>query len=280
MSTVKESSTVRAEQLLCSQSQVISGDFMKEFHEGETLASDEGVDFSQFQARYVDIIPTSWNVVSLSLSDSGDELRVSKIRAHQTPFILTLPLSRHNSRDSEEAIFGFEEGKAELKEIIDLANYSTHDTQDLSRKGAKKKWWEARAALDDRLKDLLINIENIWFGGFRGIFAQNLPSPKLLSRFQASFYNILDKHLPSRQKSGKGPQNGGIRLDPRVLELFVGLGSPGEVEDLDEPLTDLLYFVVDILQFHGECNAYDEIDFDSVSHSIMSLSLYTLTNCR
>ena len=55
-----------------------------------------------------------------------------------------------------------------------------------------------------------------------------------------------------------------MTLDQRVLELFIGLGSPGEAEDLEEPLMDLLYFVVDILQFHGERNAYDEIDFDSV----------------
>jgi separase len=29
-----------------------------------------------------------------------------------------------------------------------------------------------------------------------------------------------------------------------------------------DTLMDLLYFVVDILQFQGERNAYDEIDFD------------------
>ena len=58
-----------------------------------------------------------------------------------------------------------------------------------------------------------------------------------------------------------------MALDLRVLELFVGLGNPSDSNDLDEPLMDLLYFVVDILQFNGERNAYDEIDFDSVSQS-------------
>jgi len=54
-------------------------------------------------------------------------------------------------------------------------------------------------------------------------------------------------------------------LDSRILDLFIGLGDASEEDcDLAEPLTDLLYFVVDVLQFHGELNAYAEIDFDSI----------------
>jgi separase len=49
------------------------------------------------------------------------------------------------------------------------------------------------------------------------------------------------------------------------LDLFIGLGDPTDPDvDFDEALNDLLYFVVDILQFHGERNAYDEIDFDGM----------------
>ena len=217
-----------------------------------------------FQSDYLDIIPSTWTAISISLSENLNELQFSKLRSGQTPFILSIPLNRHNSRDADEDVFTFSQGKSELVEIIDLANYSTHDTIDMSRRGAKTEWWEARSALDSRLKDLLENIENIWLGGFRGIFCQDQPRPNLLSRFQKSFYNILERHLPSRQKGSKAAKVGRVTLDQRVLELFIGLGSPGEAEDLEEPLMDLLYFVVDILQFHGERNAYDEIDFDSV----------------
>lgn len=91
-----------------------------------------------------------------------------------------------------------------------------------------------------------------------------MQDPDLLSRFQQSFQNILDKHLPSRQKSGRGTQASRVNLDLQVLELFVGLGCPSETNEVDEALMDLLYFVVDVLQFNGERNAYDEIDFDSV----------------
>ena len=241
------------------------------------------LELSTFQAEYIDIIPQDWNVVSMTLSQERDEILVSKIRSGQTPFLLRLPLNRHNSIDHDEETFGYDQGKAELQDIISLANISTHSAQDLSHKGAKTEWWEGRARLDARLKDLLTNMETIWFGGFKAIFSQKAQSPALLSRFQQSLQKILDKHLPSRQKSGRGGQSSRVALDLHVLELFIGLGNPSDSNDLDEPLMDLMYFVVDILQFNGERNAYDEVDFDSVSYSTTlyaRLELRLLTSYR
>lgn len=216
----------------------------------------------QFQRDYVDIIPDSWTALSLSLNEEQDELYITRYHANQSPFILRLPMSRHKSRDVDEEVFGFEQGKAELMEIIELSNFSTHDARDMSAKGAKSEWWAEREALDARLHDLLVNIENTWLGGFRGIFSQHHRQPNLLARFQKSFQNILNRHLPSRQ--GRGQQKK-VNLEPRILELFIGLGdATNENLDLDEPLMDLIYFIVDILQFNGEPNAYDEIDFDSI----------------
>ena len=225
----------------------------------------DNLEISTFQEEYIDIIPQHWNVVSMTLSQERDEMLVSKLRSGQTPFIIRLPLNRHNSLDQDDEVFGYDEGRAELRDIVSLGNSSAHSAQDLSRKGAKTEWWETRATLDARLKDLLTNMESIWLGGFKAIFSQTAQSPALLSRFQQSLQNILDKHLPSRQKAGRGGQSNRVALDLRVLELFVGLGNPSDSNDLDEPLMDILYFVVDILQFNGERNAYDEIDFDSVS---------------
>jgi separase len=219
---------------------------------------------SQFQNEYVEIIPETWTAISLSLNEERDELYITRYHAGQSPFILRLPMARHKSRDMDEDVFGFEDGKSELMEIIELSNFSTHDARDMNAKGAKTEWWAEREALDNRLRDLLVNIENIWLGGFRGIFSQHVRRPNLLARFQKSFQNVLNRHLPSRQ--GRGQQKK-ISLEPRILELFIGLGdATNEQLDLDEPLMDLVYFVVDILQFSGERNAYDEIDFDSVRH--------------
>jgi separase len=167
--------------------------------------------------------------------------------------------------DADEEVFGFEQGQSELLEIINLANESAHDAHGRTGREAKAAWWEEREALDARLRDLLENIEKVWLGGFTGIFSQHARRPELLARFQKSFQNILDKHLPSRQKTGKRNTGPRITLDSRILELFIGLGDALDEDcDFSEPLTDLLYFVVDVLQFHGELNAYAEIDFDSI----------------
>ena len=231
---------------------------------GTSDGEPENLNFQLFHENYIDIIPASWSVISISLSANHKELCLSKLRSKQAPFILTIPLNRQNPHDGDQDSFGYVEGKAALVEIIDLANRTTDSANVPSGKGGKKKWWEQRIALDARLKELLENIEETWLGGFRGLFAQGFPQYDLLSRFQQSFYRILDKHLPSRRKSGKSVKAGHIALDSRVLELFVGLGNPNDSGDLDEAVIDLLYFVVDILQFQGERNAYDEIDFDVV----------------
>ncbi|KAJ9643514.1 separin protein [Coniosporium tulheliwenetii] len=224
-----------------------------------------GVPSTSFQRDYIDIVPTNWAAISISLSEAGSDLYVTRYQASQTPFILRLPMARQSSQlMDDEDVFDFAAGKTELHEIIELSDFSTHSQRDMSVKGAKTEWWAEREALDNRLKELLVNIENIWLGGFRGIFSQHTRWPDLLSRFQKSFQNILNKHLPSR-KGNRGQQKR-LNLDSRVLELFVGLGdASNEDVDLDEPIMDLLYFVVDILQFSGERNAYDEIDFDSIA---------------
>ena len=206
----------------------------------------------------------NWCAVSISLKENCDELYLARYDTKQSPFLLRLPLGRHASRDLEEDAFGFKDAKSELLEIIQLSTFSTRKARDLSSKGAKRAWWTEREALDRRLQGLLENIENIWLGGFRGIFSQHMRRPDLLARLQKSLESILNRNLPSRQKANRKSMKN-IVLDPRIIELFVGLGDPNDENlDLDEPLMDLLYHLVDILQFNGERNAIDEIDFDTV----------------
>lgn len=223
-------------------------------------------DISNFQRSYVESIPASWSVISVSVSDSQHDLCITKFQAGHSPFILRLPLERANSRDGDADIFNFEHGKEELLEIIKLANESSHSARDYTARGESSVWWAERESLDERLKELLATIESTWLGGFRGIFSQHQHRPELLARFQKNFQLMLDSYLPSRNGRKKAAGAAGpVTLDPRILDLFIGLGDATDLDcDFDEALVDLLYFVVDILQFHGERNAYDEIDFDAM----------------
>lgn len=214
-------------------------------------------EFSNFQSDYVDIIPKKWAAVSVSLSESREELYLSRFQAGQSQLMVRLPLTRHNSRDDYEARWEYESVLEELNEIVNGANVSAHNARDMTSKGARSEWWNQRESLDTQLRDLLSVIEYHWLGGFKGIFCQYALHKEYMAKFKSAFDKILAKHLPSRQnKRAKR-----VNIDYRILELFIGLGRPDE-QDLEEALVDLIYFVVDILQFHGEGNAYDEVDFD------------------
>jgi separase len=219
-----------------------------------------------FQSRFIDIIPDSWTVISLNLSESKDDLYITRYKSNQTPFNLRLPL-KCRSHSLDEEVFGYEEGRAELFEIIEQSNQTARVAATLSPDDSKAKgdWWAEREELDCRLEELLLNIERIWLGGFRGAFASQERQPLLMERFEKALLASLSRHLPSRR--GKGGQKKPINLDRRVFELFTGLGEPKDGqddEDFEESLADLLHFIVDTLQFNGEANAYDEIDFDSM----------------
>ena len=224
-------------------------------------------DLAKFQKTYIEVIPKNWSVISISLGNNQEDLCITKLEAGHSPFILRLPLERANSRDADAEIFNFEHGRKELMDIISQANETSHSARNFSAKGERNAWWAEREALDSRLRELLETIECTWLGGFRGMFSQHQRRPDLLARFQKNFHQMLDGCLPSRTKVGgkKTSKASSISLDPRILDLFIGLGDPSEPDcDFDEALNDLLYFVVDILQFHGERNAYDEIDFDAM----------------
>jgi separase len=217
---------------------------------------------SDFQKEYIDIIPETWTAVSLALNDTRDELYITRYETGMSPFLLRLPLARHASRDMDEEEFSFEDGKRDFDEIIELSDFSTRSAKDMTSREGRQQWWAEREALDTRLHELLINMENIWLGGFKGVFSQHERQPSLLARFRKSLENILNQHLPSRRKKTQSKRP---VLDTRVLDLFIGLGDATDEDlDLDEALMDLIYFVVDILHFNGERNAYDEIDFDAM----------------
>lgn len=219
-------------------------------------------------------LPELWTAISVTLSECQDHLYVVRYRSGQSPFILKLPLNRQNAHDVDEEDhekFAYTDAKAEMIDIIKCSDATVHQARDqpdlMQSKEAKAQWWTEREALDQRLRNLLLNLENLWLGGFKGIFSRQTQHPELLARFQRSFEKILEKHLPSRQRAAKRQhqQPTLVDLDPRIYEIFVGLGDQAdENTDLEEPLTDLLYFVVDVMQFNGEANAYDEIDFDAV----------------
>ncbi|ANB11375.1 Esp1p [Sugiyamaella lignohabitans] len=223
-------------------------------------------------------IPDNWLVVSLNIAPATGNLIVSRYEKERDPFIITLPLNRHSSRDVDEVSFSYNDGLQRLRDIISRSN----DSADISRTSqihtpdAKRAWWHERFEMDKELESLLYESQFCWLGGFRGILDSEVPDKKLAEKFVKDFKQILDRYLPSRANTlrprrgvrsagaaNKGVPQQPVDLSPRVFELFLTLGHPDTLED-PGLLEDLVYFVLDIIQFHGEQNAYDELDIDQL----------------
>lgn len=203
-------------------------------------------------------LPDDWNVISIAICPTSGDLVVCQYAYNQEPFLLRLPLHRHNSRDVDEHPFLFSDGLDELKSII--AESDTMTRSGSSFPGGSEAWWAKRHELDARLKQLLHDAEFCWFGGFLGILGETVGSG--CEAFAKSFNRILTKHLPSRNGTGRRKKGfKPVTIDPRVLSLFLGMGKDDIAPEL---LEDLVYFVLDILQYHGEYNAYDELDTDQI----------------
>jgi separase len=258
----REVASLTADTMLVDKSTAISWPEMRDFRDAELASTNAVVDCTDLQPRLIYALPSSWNVVTIGLSDDSAEILLSKITKAQPPFLLRLPLHRTSSEDLDEESFSFQTARSELLDIIANANLTAHDTKARSDRRGKKDWWTARESLDARLLSLLNNIETLWLGGFRGIFSDERHNEELLSRFSESLSRTLDRQLPSRRKVGVKTESS-LQLHSHVLELFIALGDPDE-GDLDDAITDLLYFVIDIFQFQGERNAYDEVDFDAM----------------
>jgi separase len=258
----REVASIGADILLGKKSTTFGWPETYDFKDAASAYSRCVHDCKDLQQELINTLPPSWNVITIALSGDDSEILISKIRHCQSPFLLRLPLQRTTSEDFDEELLDFDAAKREMLDIIASANLTSHDAKGRSDKQGKKDWWTAREALDARLASLLNNIEALWLGGFRGILSDHYYDEQLLSRFSGSLSRVLDRQLPSRRKVATNEEPR-FELHSHVLELFVALGNPDE-GDLGDAITDLLYFVIDILQFQGERNAYDEIDFDSM----------------
>lgn len=230
----------------------------------------EPTSLEHLQADVIEMMPTTWTTISMSLSDDASHLYITRYETAHSPSLFRLPLKRSTAHDNEEdEAFSFQDAKAELLDIIQCSNATAHmarsNPEAVRSQAAKTRWWSEREALDGRLRDLLLNMENLWIGGFKGLFSTHEHRDELSARFGEAFEKVLDEHLPSRRRTGRRRGDKIVKLHSRVFDLFTGLDTTRDGDDLGEALGDLLYFVVDVLQLNGEANAYDEIDFDSVS---------------
>ncbi|KIP07348.1 hypothetical protein PHLGIDRAFT_30059 [Phlebiopsis gigantea 11061_1 CR5-6] len=207
----------------------------------------------------IDGLPPKWTVVSISVTEDHDTMFVTRQRPGKEPLMFCIPLKeRRENADEDDEFLGFEHAVHELNEIIRLSDEGTRQAQHIKNdRGARQAWWAQRTALDERMKDLLANIEFCWFGAFKTILNEPVKYPEnLLNAFRTQIELAFKRSTPMKDKRQKST----LRLNDALLECFASL-SP---QCRDEELADLVYFILDLYQFHGTPIAAAEVDVDEV----------------
>ncbi|SCW01123.1 LAFE_0D05578g1_1 [Lachancea fermentati] len=211
-----------------------------------------------------------FNVIAIDICDITGDLLLSKMESATNKHVsLRLPLNRQSSRDIDEDSLTFKDALQELNMIIKESNHSTSSevTTSIKSKDQRKQWWKTRYDLDKRMSDLMRKIEESWFSGFKSFFNHQIIPSDVMQKFKGRFQEVLQQNLPTRKQFGNPSMF--LQVDDFILELFLKL-SPSD-PCFVEMMEDLIFFVFDILLFHGEENAYDEIDTSLIHVQIEEL---------
>lgn len=131
-------------------------------HLSDLYQVEHELDDGEFQEKFVDILPANWTVCSLTVDPVHNDVYAVQLRANETPFVVKLPMNRMTNHYTK-----YEDVSIELKEIIQGSDETIHNSHKCTQPDEIEAWWTKRKDLDGRLKQLLENMEQNWFSGFK-----------------------------------------------------------------------------------------------------------------
>ncbi|KAJ7063427.1 cysteine peptidase C50 [Mycena amicta] len=234
-------------------------------------------DISTISASQMAGVPENWTVIHIGVTDDKSTLFVARQYGGDvgtSPLVFCVPL-KGRREDEETAHLTFEDALREFNDIIRLSDEGTRRAIHVKDEpDARAQWWKERTALDVRLRELLENIEYCWLGAFKTILSPraNL-SASAISDLRLQFDKVFHRGLRFQDKNFKAKPTGThkrlpsesqipskVTLDDVLLECLSTL-SP---KCRDEELEDLVFFILDLYQFHGVPVAIAEVDIDQV----------------
>ncbi|KAK7020489.1 cysteine peptidase C50 [Favolaschia claudopus] len=241
-------------------------------------------DISTLSASHMSGLPPNWTVVHMSVTEDKSTLFITRQHggdAQTAPLVFCVPLKGRRDDDEDEHLT-FDDAIREFNDIVRLSDEGTRGAVHVKDDpGARARWWKERTALDTRMRELLENIEFCWLGAFKTILS---PRPNLTAnaiselrvQFDKVFHRALrfqDKKLKTRpagmhkRAASESQIPSKVTLDDVLLECFSTL-SP---KCRDEELEDLVFFILDLYQFHSVPVAIAEVDLDQVVIDLRSV---------
>ncbi|GAA5928121.1 separase [Sporobolomyces koalae] len=204
------------------------------------------------------LLPPNWSAVSLHLTPERDNLIIVRHRRDTDPVLFKLPLDRLARREGEEETLTYDDAITELNDIIATTKVNAANAKFVKSREEREAWWQERQQLDERLKDLLQNIEDVWLGAFKSIFCDaRCHSPEAFSSFRLRIERILKRGIVRAASDKKSTR---FKLNDAIVECVAALSATSREEDLE----DLFFFMTEAFQFSGVPVACDETDVDQV----------------
>ncbi|KAJ4488281.1 cysteine peptidase C50 [Lentinula aciculospora] len=235
-----------------------------------------------FTSSVVSKLPQNWTVAHISVTEDKNTMFISRQRGgcQAEPLVFCVPLKGRREDMADEHLT-FEDALTEMNEIVSLSNETTKIAASIRHDpAARSKWWKKRGGLDTRLCELLENIEFCWLGAFKTILSVNPQlSPQAINNLRIQFDRVFQRGLRLQDRKTKERALGHkkmpsesctpnrVTLDDALIECFSTL--PPDCRD--EELEDLVYFILDLYQFHGVPVAIAEIDIDQVVVDLRSV---------
>ncbi|WVR04981.1 hypothetical protein IAU60_001993 [Kwoniella sp. DSM 27419] len=216
----------------------------------------------------LDALPPEWVVISINVTDDHNTMFISRHQRECDPIVFCLPLDRQGRREGEDDLWTFDAAVAEFDDIINCSNATTRNAKNVDTKEGRIAWWEERHRLDKKMKELCESLEFVWLGAFKTILANrssSIASSAALADFRERLERIFDLALSSTSGGATKPRNkdasAQVLLEGPLLECFARLSSKAK----DEEIEDLVYFILDVYQFHGIPVALSELDIDQIA---------------
>jgi separase len=139
-------------------------------HQARSFLSPDGPSYD------LSVLPKTWAIISISVTEDRNTMFISRHQNGHDPLVFCLPLDRQSKREGEEEdVFTFDAGIIELKEIIRLSEECSAAGAGVNTTEGKAAWWATKRALDERLKQMIDNVEFCWLGAFKvGLFRSSM----------------------------------------------------------------------------------------------------------
>jgi separase len=151
------------------------------------------------KSSQVNPLPDNWTIVNIGVSEKEDSLFIARRRPNQRPLLFCIPLKRasRNEMDTAADELTIDSAINEMNDIVESSRQSGKRAGEVAAKGreSRAEWWSERAALDQRLCDLLENIEFCWLGAFK------VPGPALASTEAKQFSSPFFHHNESLKRT-------------------------------------------------------------------------------